>query len=68
MKLNLHLNVAGTLEVYAFLDYDCVHAIPARFENGDKCDGSEIWASVHTMPEQFENGTKFEGKKLVARL
>ena len=35
----------------------------ARFENGEKCDGSKIRASVHTMPEQFENGTKCDGKK-----
>ena len=35
---------------------DCVHTMPAHFENDEKCDGSIIWASVHTMPEQFENG------------
>ena len=46
----------------------CVRAMPAHFENDEKCDGSKIWASVHTMPEQFENGQKFAGKKLVARL
>ena len=36
--------------------------MPAHFENGEKCDGSKIWASIHIMPEQFENGTKFDGK------
>ena len=36
--------------------------MPAHFENGEKCDGSKIWASVHTIPEQFENGRKSDGK------
>ena len=44
------------------LHVDCVHTMPADFENDEKCDGSKIWASVHTMPEQFENGQKFAGK------
>ena len=44
-------------------DLDCVHTMPTHFENGEKCDGSKIWASVHTIPEQFENGAKFDGKK-----
>ena len=34
---------------------------PAHFENGEKCDGSKIWASVHTLQEQFENDNKFDG-------
>ena len=38
------------------VNLDCVHTMPAHFENDEKCDGSKIWASVHTMPEQFENG------------
>ena len=42
--------------------------MPAHFENGEKFDGSRIWASVHTMPEQSENGTKFDSKKPFARL
>ena len=41
---------------------DCVHTMPAHFENGEKCDGSKIWASVHTIPAQFENGRKFDCK------
>ena len=41
---------------------DCVLTMPAHFENGEKCDGSRIRASVHTMPEQFENDTKFDSK------
>ena len=28
--------------------------MPAHFENGEKCDGGKIRASVHTMLEQFE--------------
>ena len=36
--------------------------MPAHFENGEKCDGSKIWASVHTIPEQFENGRNLDGK------
>ena len=35
---------------------DCVHTMPAHLENGEKCDGSKIWASVHTIPAHFENG------------
>ena len=35
--------------------------MPAHFENGEKCDGSKVSASVHTMPEQFENGVKLRG-------
>ena len=27
-----------------------VHTMPEHFENGQKCDGSKIGASVHTMP------------------
>ena len=38
--------------------------MPAHFENGEKCDGSKIWAGVHTIPEQFENGRNSDGKKL----
>ena len=34
--------------------------MPAHFQNGEKCDGSKVCASVHTMPEQFENGRKFD--------
>ena len=41
---------------------DCVHTMPAHFENGEKCDGSKIWASVHTMPAQFENSRKIDSK------
>ena len=41
---------------------DCVHTMPAHFENGENCDGSKTWASVHTIPAQFENGRKFDGK------
>ena len=41
-------------------DLDCVHTIPAHFENGEKSDGSK--ASVHTIPAQFENGRKFDSK------
>ena len=41
---------------------DCVHTMPAHFENGEKCDGCKIWASVHTIPEQFENSTNLDGK------
>ena len=41
---------------------DCVDTMPPHFENGEKCDGSKIWASVHTMPEQFENSRKFDCK------
>ena len=38
--------------------------MPAPFENGENCDGSNIWASVHTMPEQLKkNGRKSDGKK-----
>ena len=33
----------------------------AHFENGQKCDGSKLLASVHTIPAQFENGRKFDG-------
>ena len=47
---------------------DCVHMMPAHFENGEKCDGSKLGASVHTMPEQFENDRKFDSKILFARL
>ena len=36
--------------------------MPANFENGEKSDGSKIWASVHTIPAQFENGRKFDSK------
>ena len=36
--------------------------MPAHFENGEKSDGSKIWASVRTMPAQFENGRKFDSK------
>ena len=36
--------------------------MPAHFENGEKCDGCKIWASVHTISEQFENGKKLDGK------
>ena len=39
---------------HPFSDY--VHTMPANFENGEKCDGSKILASVHTIPVQFENG------------
>ena len=42
--------------------WDCVHTMPAHFENGEKSDGSKIWASVHTIPAQFENGTRFDSK------
>ena len=45
------------------LALDCIHAVPAHFENGEKCEGRKLRASVHTMPEQFENGAKFDGKK-----
>ena len=41
---------------------DCVHTMPAHFENGEKYDGCKTLASVHTMPEQFENGRKLDGK------
>ena len=36
--------------------------MPAHFENGEKCDGCKIWASVHTIPEQFENGRNLDGR------
>ena len=36
--------------------------MPAQFENGEKCDGCKIWASVHTILEQFENGRNLDGK------
>ena len=44
------------------LHLDCVHTMPAHFENGEKCDGSKILASVHMMPEQFKNGREYDGK------
>ena len=43
-------------------DLDCVHTMPEHSENGEKCDGSKIWASVNTIPEQFENGRNLDGK------
>ena len=36
--------------------------MPAHFENGEKSDGTKIWASVHTIRAQFENGRKFDSK------
>ena len=36
--------------------------MPAHFENGEKCDGCKILASVHTIPQRFENGMKLDGK------
>ena len=36
--------------------------MPAHFENGEKCDGCKIGASVHTILEQFENGRNLDGK------
>ena len=39
--------------------------MPAHFENGEKCNGSKIWARVHAMLEQFQNCMKFDSKKLV---
>ena len=47
---------------YKQLRLRSVHTMQAHFENGEKSDGSKIWASVHTIPAQFENGTKFDGK------
>ena len=44
-------------------DLDYVHAIVAKFENGEKCDGRRILVSVHTMPQRFENSRKFEVDK-----
>ena len=41
---------------------DCVHTMPAHFENGERCDGSKICTSVHTIPKNFENGRKLDGK------
>ena len=32
--------------------------MPAQFEHGERCDGSNIWASVDIIPKQFENGGK----------
>ena len=31
----------------------------AHFENGAKCVGSKIWASVHTIPAQFASDVPF---------
>ena len=36
--------------------------MPAHFENGEKCNGCKIWASVHRIPKQFENGKNLDGK------
>ena len=33
----------------------------AHFENGEKCDGSKIWATIRTIPAQFENDWNFNG-------
>ena len=35
--------------------------MPARFGNGEKCDGFKICAAVHTIPAGFENDRKFDG-------
>lgn len=34
-------------------DLDIVHAIPAKFKNGEKCDGSKVLASAHTIPKHI---------------
>ena len=36
--------------------------MPAHSENGEKCDGRKICASVQTMQEQCENDKKFDRK------
>ena len=36
--------------------------MPVHFENGEKCDGCKVLASIHTIPEQFENGRNLDGK------
>ena len=41
---------------------DCVDTMQALFENGERVDGSNIWASVYKMPKHFENSRKFDGK------
>ena len=41
---------------------DCVHTVPAYFENGEKCGGCKICARVHTIPEQFENGRNLDSE------
>ena len=69
--MNSHALETTVFEInlkYNLRDLDCVHTMPAHFENGEKCDSMRILASVHTMPEQFGNGTKFDRKKLTASL
>ena len=36
--------------------------MPVHSENGEKCDGCKVLASIHTIPEQFENGRNLDGK------
>ena len=38
---------------------DCVHTMPAHFENGKKCDGYRPpvhTKTAHFLPADFENG------------
>ena len=47
-----------------FFTSDFVHTRSAHFQNGEKCDGSKLLASVYSMPEQFENITNSDGKNV----
>ena len=56
LKLLLSPSVRGNSSPQLWFEahLDRILTMPAHFENGEKCDGTRIWASVHTMAEQFK--------------